>query len=206
MRIKFGVAMLLSIAVTACANVPKDFSFDSTKPTGLVVGSVTYESGLGRYHLVVASKDTGRKTLLGFGCAVWPCIQSADDKAFSAEQGTEQRGGGYSVQLPAGTYRIAGWEVARGQMRSRAQVHGDIEFTVEAGRASYLGNLHFDPDWTHVQLRDRADRDLGALRETYAVLRETPLAYRIAEGTVIDDLSGEYVTRLQGPIYIFVSH
>lgn len=205
MRIKTGIVALLLALLCACANVPKDFSFDDRKQTGLVVGSVTYESGLGRYYLKVLSKETGRATLLGFGCPVWPCLHPADDKAFSEGEPTSQRGGGYAAALPQGVYRIVGWEVARGSLRSRPDEEVSIEFVVEAGHTSYLGNLHFDPDWERVQLRDRADRDLKALADTYPVVRDAPLAYRIADGVVLDHFGTTYATRLNGPIFISVS-
>lgn len=67
-----------------------------------------------------------------------------------------------------------------GLVRDRCQSF-EIPFVVERGKASYIGNLNFSPDW-EVALRDRATRDLPALRVKYKALETAPVAYTIAEG------------------------
>ncbi|MDH5835029.1 hypothetical protein [Luteimonas kalidii] len=183
-----AVAALLA----GCGSVSRNYRFDPDGQEGLVVGSVSYESGTGRHLLTIESSATGRKHAVGFGCSMFPCMQPADDKAFSTGQMPAQRGGGYVVALPAGTYRITGWRVDQGSIGSNSEEPVGIEFLVERGKASYLGNLHFDADWENVRLRDRSERDLPLLRAEYPALQAAQLAYTIAPGTDLARIGGGY--------------
>jgi len=186
------LSAMVVVLVAACGNVSRNYRFDPGGTNGLVVGSISYESGLGRYFLTAESSETSRKYDFGFGCPVWPCTQPADDAAFSNGEVPEQRGGGFVVAVPEGTYRITGWRVQQGSIASRSEDPVDIEFTVERGKASYLGNLHFDSDWADVRLRDRAGRDLPLLHAKYPVLQSAELAYTIAPGTDLAKIGGGY--------------
>lgn len=191
--------LLPLVTLAACANVSSDFKFDPSKPEGLVIGSISYESGLGRFFLVATSGTTAKPVEFAFGCALVPCLQPSDDPRFSRAEVPAQRGGGFAVVVPEGSYRISSWRVARGYMMSRSAKPIDIEFTVVRGRASYIGNLHFDADWENVTLRDKADRDLPLLRNEYPALQAAGLAFTIAPGTVVSRLGGQYQTDVELP-------
>jgi len=203
MRInKFLIALISCALICSCANISNDFKFDPNKATGVVVGSISWESSLARIHLY-AQADSGDKPIrLSFGCDLVPCLTPWNDAAFSASDDPKQRAGGYAVEVPEGKYRLVAWEVVRGHWRSTSKAPIDIEFSVERGKVSYIGNLHFDAEWDNVQLRDKASRDLPALKAAYSILRTAPLSYQIASGLVINKVGGEYQTRLKGPIYI----
>jgi hypothetical protein len=98
--------------------VPADFKFDPSKATGLIVGSVSYEGGLGKYSLVIQPSSPQSSIELGFGCPIWPCLEPADDPAFSEAELPKQRGGGYAIEVPEGVYRIIGWQIVRGARRA----------------------------------------------------------------------------------------
>lgn len=197
-----GAAPLL---LASCANVPSDFKFDPKKASGLVVGSISYETSFGKYVLAAQSEESGTGVAFSIGCAFWPCFETTDDPAYSKGETPKQRAGGFALELPAGKYRLTGWWVRRGDFLSRSATPFSIPFVVEQGHASYLGNLHFDGEWENVTLRDRASRDLPLLNERYAALRAAPLAHTIAPGVEISKLGGAYDTRLEYrpvPIYI----
>jgi hypothetical protein len=193
-----------TILLGSCANVPTNFKFDPAKPTGLVVGTISYESGLGKYFLIAMSQSAQAPVELGFGCPIWPCIEPADDPAFSKDELPKQRGGGFAVEIPEGVYRIVGWRVVQGAARSRSTSPINIDFRVERGRASYIGNLHFDGDWENVSLRDRSSRDLPLLQAKYDVLRTIPIAFTISPGAEITKLGGAYqrTMHIEGPIFV----
>jgi hypothetical protein len=192
--------------LSSCANVSSDYTFDKNRATGLIVGSISYESGLGRYYLLISDATSSEPIQLGFGCKIVPCLfESINDTDFSANETPKQRGGGFAVEVPAGRYRIVGWRVAQGYINSRSKAPIDLEFVVESGKASYVGNLHFDAGWKNVKLQDKASRDLPLLQKTYAVLQETPFAYTIAPGTEISKIGGAYRKSLEGTL-IFVPY
>jgi hypothetical protein len=176
----------LGALLTSCANVSSDYAFEKGKTVGLVVGSISYESGLGRYHLIIAGADGAKPIQLSFGCSMLPCLfENTNDAEYSASEKPKQRGGGFAVEVPEGNYRIVGWRVQQGYINSRSKAPIDLAFTVKAGSASYLGNLHFDAHWENVVLRDRAARDLPLLQKNYSVLKAIPFAYTIAPETEI---------------------
>ena len=197
------LSMAAVVILAACGNVSRNYRFDPAGSTGLVVGSVSYESSYGRYILTLESITSSRRFDLGFGCKVVPCLQPANDADFSTGETPEQRGGGFVVEVPEGRYRILGWKVEQGGIVSRSKAPVDIELLVERGKASYVGNLHFDADWIDVRLRDRNVRDIPLLRKKYPVLQATELAYTIAPGLEIEQFGGEYQRRLE-QVTIFV--
>jgi hypothetical protein len=191
---------LLPLAlISSCANVSSDFKFDPTKPNGLVIGSISYESGLARFFLVATSTTTPNTVEFAFGCALVPCLQPSDDSHFSKGEMPAQRGGGFAVEIPEGSYRISSWRAARGYIISRSASPIGIEFTVARGKASYIGNLHFDADWENVTLRDKSRRDLPLLREQYPVLQSVELAFTIAPDAAVPRLGGIYQTGIELP-------
>jgi hypothetical protein len=200
-RLRLAWALCLATFVAACGNIPSGYRFDPDKPTGLVIGSVSYESSPGKYSMFAVSPAAPDGVEFAFGCTMLPCLP-INDSDFSAKELPKQRGGGFAVEVPEGIYRIVGWRVVRGALRSRSTAPIDIEFTVERGKASCIGNLHFDADWEDVKLRDKAARDIPLLQGKYAVLKWAPAAYTIAPGVEIGKLGGSYQTRMSGPIFI----
>jgi len=186
----------------ACANVSRDFKFKPDGSTGLVVGSISYESGLGKYFLVAQNVETLKIVEFGFGCSIFPCLAPANDTVYSANEVPKQRGGGYAVEVEEGQYRIVGWHVVQGYMNARSKRRTDIRFTVERGKASYLGNLYFDSEWEAVQLRDKSERDLPLLRAEFSALNTAPFAYTIAPSSKVEGFGGEYQRGIEGQIFI----
>jgi hypothetical protein len=190
------LAVLAAALFASCANVPSDYKFDHTKDDGLVIGSITYDSSLGLYSLVVVSPGSSKPLVMSVGYSQWPPLGPLTDDALKA------RGGTYAITAPAGSYRIIGWQIRQGAKITRNSVAIDAPFTVEKGKASYLGNLHFSEDWD-VSLRDQSSRDLPVLQTRYDVLKQAPLQFTIAKDTNIERLGGEYRSQFQMPM-IFV--
>jgi hypothetical protein len=195
------LAVLAAALLTSCANVPSDFRFDPTKSEGLIVGSITYESSLGLYSLVVTGTEpataTARPTI-NVGYSMYPALGPTYDDMLKAKGGT------FAVAVPAGSYKIVAWVAKQGVRVSTPSRRFEIPFVVERGKASYVGNLNFSPDW-EVSLRDQSARDLPALAAKYNVLQAAPLAYTIAEGTDLRGLGGDYESRFDySSVPIFV--
>lgn len=189
------LALTLALLGASCANVPSDYKFDPAKDDGLVIGSITYDSSLGKYSLIVISPGSSKPLAMSVGYSQWPPLGPLNDDALKA------RGGTYAIAAPAGNYRIIGWEIRQGAKSTRNSAPIDVPFTVDKGKASYLGNLHFSEDW-EVSLRDRSARDLPVLQTRYETLKQAPLQFTIAKDTNIEKLGGEYRSQFQIPIFV----
>lgn len=185
------VVALLPFAVAACAgSASRNARLDPRKSEGVIVGSVTFESGRGEYGLLVQGK-TSPDVLFGsvsrgaFGSKFDPLLQT--------------RGGTFALVVPAGEYRIAGWRRVRGLEIAANAVPISIQFTVEQGKGAYVGNLHFDPHWENVQLLDMSERDFPVFRRRYEVLSKAPLELVLPKGFSAEDFGGGYVYRYAVP-------
>jgi hypothetical protein len=185
----------LAAGVAACATPG---SPDPAAPTGWVIGSITHESSVGRYGLAITGQPGQRVPSPSLGYGMWtPFNKEMDDEL-------KERGGTYAQKLPAGEYRIVGWFVLRAQTDYRSARPVEIPFKVEAGKATYLGNLHFDPHWEAVVLRDRAERDLPVLRRRHAEVATTEVSQSIAPGTTIEQFGRGVVSRSEVPLFVGV--
>jgi hypothetical protein len=131
-------------------------------------------------------------------------LEPSDDETFSRGELPKQRAGGFAVEVPEGSYRIVAWRVTKGSMGYHSSLPISIEFRVECGMTSYLGNLHFDEEMENVKLRDRSSRDLPLLTAKYPVLRTAPLAFAITPGMEVTKLGGEYKRSIHIEGLIFV--
>ena len=191
------VRLFFVLVLAGCANVPSDYKFTESSDEGLIVGSITYDSSLGLYSLAVVPLAGTKLPRINVGYAMWPPLGPLTDDALKA------RGGTFAVAVPAGAYQVVGWQITQGYKITRPSRPVSIPFTVETGKVSYLGNLHFDEDWK-VALRDRSERDLPVLMSRYNSLKTAPLAFTISTGLDIQGLGGDYDSRIVPPGMIFV--
>lgn len=152
---------------------------------GLVVGTITYDSSLGEYRVGLLSVDAEHPSLIRVGHSLWhPFVRMYDDDL-------KMRGAPFSVRLPAGDYRIAYWEVSQGQARSNSTAPIELPLRVEAGKATYLGNVHFSAHW-EVSLNDEAGRDLPILKARFPEIEPLAILPAIEPGTKHERLGGAY--------------
>jgi hypothetical protein len=64
---------------------------------------------------------------------------------------------------------------------------------------SYLGNLHFDPHWENVTLRDRASRDMPILINRVPKLASLEIAHTIRQAANLERLGNGYTSRSDMP-------
>jgi hypothetical protein len=138
---------LLSIAaLTACSNISSSYKFDPASEDGLIIGTITYDSSIGLYALVVSPPPAAPPPKIDVGYSMWPPLGPLFDETLKA------RGGTFAVPAKAGTYTIRGWAIKQGQKVSRPTSPVDIGFTVEKGKSSYIGNLHFSTGQSEIFL------------------------------------------------------
>ena len=192
---KFTLAFLAVLALSACANISTGYKFEPGSEDGLIIGTITYDSSIGLYTMIVTPPPAATPPKIDVGYSMWPPLGPLFDETISA------RGSTFAVPARAGQYSIRAWHIKQGYKVSTSTARIDIPFTVEKGKASYIGNLHFSEDW-EVSLRDRSARDLPALKAKYEVLRTAPIAYTITSGTDLKGLGGKYESRMGMPIFI----
>ena len=193
---KIAFTLAVTLLLSACAGVSSDYKFDPKKTDGLILGSITYDSSIGQYSLIFISQASATPQLASVGYSMWPPLGPLHDDLLNAKGGT------FALAVPAGEYRIVGWQITQGYKITRNSVPISIPFTVAQGKSSYLGNLHFDEDWENIQLRDKAERDLPVLQSRVNILKTTPIEFGIEKSLVLKKFGGEYSSRYKTPIFI----
>jgi hypothetical protein len=183
-----------TVALSACATT--ESAPDPSAPTGMVVGSITHESSVGSYGLGIVGKPGQRIRPPSVGFGMWTPFNNEMDEDF------KEKGGTYSMDLPAGEYRIVGWFVLRASTHYRSAQPFEIPFSVEPGKATYLGNLHFDKHWENVTLRDRASRDMPVLIKRVPKLASVEVTQSISPGANVERLGSGYTSQNQMPLYM----
>ena len=183
------LAALATALLSACANVSSDYKFDDKKAVGIVIGSITYESGLGLYRVVVTPENGDKTYFLQAGSGDWyPFVKTTDEDL-------QAKGDTFAVELPAGKYVIKSWQVRQGARTANSSMPIGIPFSVEAGKAIYLGSFNWSPDWENISLRDKSGRDLPIIKKRFPFLEQTPLTAAITNDAKIDGLGGDYKYR-----------
>ncbi|RZI56539.1 MAG: hypothetical protein EOP37_23765 [Rubrivivax sp.] len=188
------ICLALALITTACANIPPSYKFDPSASEGLIIGSITYDSTFGLYALKLTPPPSVTEPKVDVGYSMWPPLSPMYDDQLKAKGGT------FAVSVPAGVYRIRGWKIEQGYRVRESSAPIDLEFTVEAGKAIYLGNLHFSRK-QEASLRDRSERDLPVLQAKYAVLKTAPLTSSIEAGVDLQDVGGRFRQHWD-PVYI----
>jgi hypothetical protein len=182
----------LLITLCGCA-VTEPKVLDTSTPPGLVVGSITHETSNGIYRLGIAGKPGQRIPAPSVGFGTWTPFNKEMDEDL------KERGGTYTLELPPGDYRIVAWSIRRGSTDTQSAQPFEIPFTVESGKISYLGNLHFDQHWESVTLRDKASRDIPIIIKRVPKLATLEIAHTIRPGTNLERLGNGYRSRSDIP-------
>ncbi|MFN7727204.1 MAG: hypothetical protein ACK5QH_19290 [Rubrivivax sp.] len=183
--------VFFALTLGACAsNEPAATA--TTAPPGFVVGSITHETSNGSYRLGIAGKPGQRIREPSVGGGLLPFSNQTDDDL-------KEKGGTFELELPPGEYRIVRWSIRRGSTDTQSAQPFEISFTVESGKISYLGNLHFDPHWENVSLRDRASRDMPILLKRTPKLATLEVAYTIRKDANLERLGNGYKSRSDIP-------
>src|SRR5882672_3996390 len=103
----FIVLLLVALASScaSAASVPSDFRFEPTSGQALVVGSITYDSGLGLYSVDATGRDGSSVFLASVGTPLWPAFSPQFDDAL------QKRGGTFAVAVTPGEYTLQRWSV-----------------------------------------------------------------------------------------------
>jgi len=205
------VVLLILGTLNGCANpnVPQDYKLSSQQPVGLAVGSITFTGGMSLFRVLLQAKTTQKTYFAEVG-------QSQTVNVFKAFQPPEVNellglpGGLFAIQLPAGQYQLTGWRVSQGMASFTPSRREAIDFQIEAGKATYLGNLHFietskaflATTGIEVTLQDKRARDLPALEKQFPTIASNPVAIALAEGTKYEHFGSAGQRRIDVPLFV----
>jgi hypothetical protein len=192
------LTLFIAALTASCAStnsVPSDFRFAPDSAQGLVVGSITYDSGMGVYGIDGSGRNGSSTFRAQTGYALWPPLGPEFDPAL------KKKGGTFAVSVAPGQYTLQRWNIMQGQRIYAAKHPLDLTFNVAPGQVTYLGSLHFDADG-EVTLEDRSERDLPILRSRLPAIGNGVPAYTLRAGTKVEHIGNEPAARGAAPLYV----
>jgi hypothetical protein len=162
-------AALLLASAAACVtfNIPAEYGLSPASGKGLAVFSLTANDRPGNFTIAYRSVGGDAK-----GDVSLHTLRNPLDWR-------DPRGRLVVIELPAGSYEFYNWA----GLRARSTDRFSIPFSIEPGKATYLGNVHFDvfSGVYGVRVSDRSSRDLPALFERYPNLQRDALRTEITK-------------------------
>jgi hypothetical protein len=197
MKIMF-IVLVLTVTLGGCAtpNISNDFDVSQAERSGVVSGTITYQGVYGGYTIHVSSIDGKSRYRLAHGTSqIINPLDAFVDEAIDPLLG--KMGSAFVVEMPAGEYRIYGWQIGVGAMDVYSSSAIDIRFKVEPKKAIYLGNFDFvvtetfmnNPSRAQVTLSDQYERDLEVIRNTAPSLTDVQVT-RAFEGPMDNNQIG----------------
>jgi hypothetical protein len=187
----------ISVLLASCAtNVPSSYKPDAATGKGLIVGTITHTSFGGEHYILVYNKtEYGETTKISVGSSQWHPFTKINDSDLKA------RGDTFAIEAKPGEYEMGSWVIRQGSFRYWGEKAMGVTFNVEAGKVTYIGNIHM-VDKEYVNLQDMAARDLPVLEARFPALKTAPMAFKIAEGTKLERLGGKGDWRMRPPVII----
>ena len=119
----------------------------------------------------------------------------------------------FIVSLPAGQYYIAKWDANSGSLMYGPRAWKPVPFTVQAGRATYVGNIHFGvllgPDTFLGKhslialgpvLDDQSARDIRMLQQRYPWLVSGLIDKQLLELPPVGEVGASSMLALPPPV------
>ena len=198
------VAAVLAICAVMCAcaspaatrsSVGADYRLDPTGTKGLVVGSITYDTGLGVYSIAWTPSAGGPGYVASVGWALWPPLGPEYDDDLKAKGGT------FAVEVPSGDYTLQKWSQRAGYIVYSAERPIGLTFSVKPGEVTYLGNFHFHKS-DEVSLEDRSSRDIPILKARFGAVKAADVGMSLANGFSLQAIGGATQRRMEAPAYM----
>ena len=189
--------LLLATLMTSCAStnsVPTNFQLNADSAQGLIVGSITYESTIGRFGVEATARDGGPGFYAAIGFTMWPPLGPQFDEEL------RKKGGTFAVAVRPGQYTLQRWTLQSGQRTSAPSRPFMVPFNVVAGKVTYLGSFQFAADGS-VTLADQSERDLPLLRKRVPAVGAAPLAVAIRSGARVEGLGKDTASRIDPSLY-----
>jgi hypothetical protein len=185
--------LLILVGLASCAAPKRDLIFSAGGGTGLLVGSLTFDGAAGEYQVLLSHSPGFPPILLTTGDKLSLIPVALKNSALGAT------GDIFARDLSPGRYTLTGWRILQDVRTASSTTRSNIEFLVEPGKVTYLGNLHMSSDWK-LSLHDKTERDMTVVHAVYPQLKAAAMVTAFPAGTVITGIGGEnYTTHRQSP-------
>jgi hypothetical protein len=131
--------ILLSLVLTGCAStktIKNDYVLNQKSGNGVLISSVSYKGSYSIYYHGLNNEVRG-KIQFGEDVALIPIPPKGDFSHLN------RKGEVFAIELPSGNYKVWRWGVHSGYAHISPATPMSIEFKVEPGKATYLGNFEF---------------------------------------------------------------
>lgn len=207
MNLLSNFVFIAIIALTGCAtqNVTSSYSLDASNKNGIAIASITYQgldSGYGVLYRELSGKTSGLFEA-GHGVKLIPLPNKSDF-------GTIAKGKLVVAELSPGEYEIFNWRISSGYASVSPKNKFSIHFTIEPGKAVYIGNFNFIQTRSmgltvtggELTFKGEQDRDLTTLKSMYPNFANTPISYATPADVSISKLGGTDNVRFDIPMVI----
>lgn len=191
---RLAIGFLLLGIISGCAqigsNIKRDFKSEGLLDDGLIYISATTEPDDSVYP---AFTDLDI-TKLSINKVIAQVRTHTDDSWGAPESDFDDAFGNvFAIKVPQGRYALTRWNIKDGYKQIIYDPLPPIEFSVEAGKAVYLGNFNVHPTTgknvftmtmvfgANVEFRDREEKDLDAIYKRFPGLKNVPVTKQIAE-------------------------
>jgi hypothetical protein len=204
------LATLLALFVAGCAtpNIQDTHNLETSQGSGVVAGTITYEGVYGAYILHLESQ-AGEKFRIQHGTGQTLNLMLAF-KGEDRNARLDATGSPFAVELPPGTYSLSKWQVSVGAANITSTGPTGVSFTLESGKAIYIGNYHFRetarfgrlPTSAVVTMTEMGRRDLSVIRDAFPALSSVPITQTVTPALHLENLGGSSSSRISMPVFI----
>ncbi len=193
--------MVLLSACSATSSVKSDYSLSKASNRGVLLTSITYLGRPSAYIIQYKAEGSSEISTIQIG-------SSESTLSINAFVPTTSplgvNGDLMAVELPAGKYRIIGWQVKSNSATVTHKNTFEIPFEIVAGKASYIGRFGFDqvgslgPTQTasKVDYKDESVMDLLAMMSKYPKIQKQDILMQVEQAPILM-LGGESMLHLQ---------
>ncbi|WP_137919926.1 hypothetical protein [Hydrogenophaga sp. 2FB] len=200
-----AVVALGVLAGCASKSVPKDFSLDAAKGSGMVVFSVSHDLAGGRGAKAIFYFNGGPTATNGHYVFSLQDVMGVP----TGSDFEDSYGRLYALSLPADHHAVTGWQITNGtglRITSKAEPV-PLGFDLAPGEVKYIGNLHaalatgkniFRVTIVgngYPEVKDQRERDLSLFEEQFPQFKGRAVIGLLKQGPWVPDT--ETVRRLQ---------
>lgn len=205
-KILFILVATLLLSGCASTTVKQDYSLNESTDKGLLVTSISYQGGYSGYAVYFKNTKTNKLDYVEFGAGstLIPIPPKGDFSHLN------RKGEVFATELPAGEYHIWRWRVQSGYATLTPINPMKVEFKIEPGKATYLGNfdfietssLGFTITGVDVNYSDQSEVDLDILMKKLPNIKKEQIIKGIKEGAIYSGIGGSSQANWNIPIIL----
>ncbi|MBQ4810143.1 hypothetical protein J8M20_02300 [Pseudoalteromonas luteoviolacea] len=201
-----GVICLLVVGCATTKSVKKGYQLNEATDKGVFVASISYQGGYSGYSIRFSASNgqSSGQIEFGKGMSLIPIPPKGDYSHIG------RKGQLYVVELPAGDYTVFGWQVASGYATTKPQMPISINFKVQPGKATYIGNFDFvqtsglglTVTGVEVNYTEQSNIDLEVLKRRFPNINVSDVIMGIKPSFSMEGIGGENSTSWNMPMVI----